>query len=70
MEFNDNPPPTNVSIRQINEKKETEKEFTNDPITAPAEEGVYYYEIFAEWLARDNNNSLGEASYIFMLEVS
>jgi hypothetical protein len=61
--FNYEPKPSIISITRM---KKGEEKLHNQSLTVPAEQGVYYYEIFAKW----NYDELeADAYYAFVIEV-
>lgn len=64
------PKPNEVDVTQIDNNKETSVKVENNQITAPLKKGVYYYSYDVWWMdEKENNVSLGDATYAFVLEV-
>lgn len=70
IKFSKRPRPTSFSISRINEQggiKETGKDGV--PLYTPDRPGVYYYDLFAQWLSKDGKHSEGDSYYAFVIQV-
>jgi len=62
------PKPNKVDLVQIHDHKHSTIKVTDFQFSAPQEKGVYYYSFGVWWMA-DNQVSLGDAFYNFVIEV-
>lgn len=72
IEFDFEPKPSSIELSRmigINEGKWIKDNLVNDVLTAPNEEGIYYYDFMVHWYSEDKSNSLGDSSYAFVIEV-
>jgi hypothetical protein len=64
------PKPNEIHLSQIKNNEEIEIEIKDQKFTAPDEKGIYYYSYGVWWMdEKEENVSLGDAFYAFVLEV-
>jgi hypothetical protein len=69
ISFDYKPGPTELNVQQLQENKIIEVPLKDGYITAPKENGVYYYNISAFWKTDDGKFSTGDTSSVFVIEV-
>jgi hypothetical protein len=67
--FDYDPKPTTVAISLINSQKEIIQVYKDSVFLAPSKQGVYYYDVFAKWLSKDQKFTEGDSYYAFVIEV-
>lgn len=60
--------PDDVQLSQMKNDEETDIEIDDNQLTAPEEKGIYYYDYDVSWVA-DGDQSHGDVSYAFVIEV-
>lgn len=67
--FKKRPRPSTFSISRINEQGGIKETARDEGLRAPDIPGVYYYDMFAQWLSKDKKYSEGDSYYAFVIEV-
>lgn len=65
------PKPTEFTVEQFINNKQSEVEIKDNQVKAPMQKGVYYYSYGVWWKdEKDSNVSKGDAFYAFVIEVN
>ena len=64
------PQPSTTHLLQMTENNEAEVMLENNHFSAPTQQGIYYYSYGVWWASeKEENTSLGDAFYVFVLKV-
>ncbi|WP_246945368.1 hypothetical protein [Bacillus pinisoli] len=71
IRFDYEPKPSSISVSRMLDKDQewVKDELVDDVLTAPIEEGIYYYDFLVYWHSEDGKYSLGDSYYAFVIEV-
>ncbi|NDI37260.1 hypothetical protein [Chengkuizengella sediminis] len=70
IEFKNVRQPDDLVLWIIQDQKPIDIEMENYSFMAPEEEGIYFYDLYANWISSKNDKvSLGGSSYVFAIEV-
>ncbi|WP_246943304.1 hypothetical protein [Bacillus pinisoli] len=71
IRFDNEPKPSSISVSRMLDKDHEwlKDELVNGVLTAPIEEGIYYYDFLVNWLSEDGKYSSRDSYYAIVIEV-